>query len=528
MVQHSQSVAITLRKLRIEKDKSPENKKLLFGSLPRLKSLELAFEVCSKEEMEDVLGRILKPGEAPHLASLELEDDDVAVPLDSIDVPEPPSSLSSLSLDNLRLFFPKTSVLSHITHLSISLISLFETSAQVDWFYDLLGQMPNLLHLHVSEHLGSYNRESLDPSRTQVVALPNLQRFRFFGPSETYVYIVRRLHLSIPTTTYHQLTFTETPSFRRDVTGSLDEIISSILKDRARDESQSSNAYHVKFSLTTKPEDGGVDPYDQEAKSIRIVVLAAPRSVTGGSVDSSNIKSRTTTTAKLRPVLTIEYQSSCWEWAYCSDFPGELSKITDSLPADAIEKIHIRSNMPLKDYEYHYDRRETAKGTLPPKMMRPDQSFLKCPNVKTVHLEGLHPIEWMCDYLTLTTAEDDAATTPQQNATFSVFPHFANLILDAIDWTKESEIDEIFSSSRNVPPIMKSVAAVLEKRAVEYDGRCKVRRLEVIEGAPSVWMEKVEQKKWVDAEPDGEGGLVWDKEARCDWDDEWDWEEDWI
>lgn len=522
MIQHSHPSEITLKQIRIEKDKSPEAKKLLFDNLSRLRELGLTFQQCGEEEIVGVIGRIFRPGDAPHLVSLELENH--AYTADRVDVPEPPSSLTSLSLKDLRLSFPKTSILSHITDFSIS-FSLFETTAHVDWFCDILDRMPNLLHLHISDHSYSGNRKPLNPSRTQPITLPNLRRLRFFGPSQTYVYVLRRLRLSIPATTYHQLTFTESLSSsyheKGAATASLDEVISSTLKDRARDDT-SSSAYHVKFSMTTKEDHGsGIDPSDPEAFSIRIMILAAPCSGTD-TADCSYTKPESTIITEPVPVLTVEYQSSSWEWmsgpAY---FPRDLLKFTNLLPTDSIEEVHIRTNMPLKEYNYDSDR-ESAKSRSTSKVTVPVQGFLTCPNVKTLHLEGLRAIDWMCDYLTLT--RTPTTTTPTQ--TFSVFPNLANLTLHSIDWTKEREVHDIFNASEDIPPVMNSVASVLEKRATKLDGRSKIRRLEVIGGVPAAWIRKVEKGKWIDAGAGGDCGVVWDKNAYCDWDDEWDGEED--
>lgn len=69
---------------------------------------------------------------------------------------------------------------------------------------------------------------------------------------------------------------------------------------------------------------------------------------------------------------------------------------------------------------------------------------------------------------------------------------------------------------------------MLEKRATKFDGRSKVRRLEIIGGVTREWVRKVEEGKWVGAKADGDsgGGVKWNKEAYCGWDEGWDGEEE--
>lgn len=586
MLQHSHPAVIALRRVRIEKDKSPENRKLLFDNLVRLRSLGLTFYQCSAEGIQGLLGRIMKPGDAPHLVSLELETHACAA-VDYIDVPEaPPPSLSSLSLKDLRVSFPKNCVLKHITHLSLSFYPLFETSEHVSWFSDLLSRTPNLAHLHISDHSHSGPRRNLldpqgpctqpqpQPQPQPAITLPHLQRLSYFGPSQTYVYLLRHLHShlhladSIPptttttTTTYHQLTFTEPLTSygqdARDAEVALNKAITSVLEDRVRgdrirNENRDRNGnryryrnenvcYSVKFSMTTKEEDGGgYDPEDPEAFSIRIMVLATPRTL--NSSDSKlGCTTQTVTEPVLvpspspspspSPVLSIEYQSSSWEWMSGSSyFPSNLSKITDSLPSDAIEEIHIRTNMPLKDYDYDRDDCESGgrkagvrggvKAKEDAKAKAKAKGFLSCENVRTLRLEGLRAIDWMCDHLALLPPPSQNNNNNNNNATqtFPVFPHLTNLILHSISWTKESEVPEIFNASKDVPPVLDSVADVLEERAVKFGGRCRVGKVVVVGGVSGAWVRRVEKGGWV-----GEG-VVWDERVFCDWEDGWDGEE---
>lgn len=467
MLEHSRNALICLRKLRIGKDMKSErnsNKKLVFDNLLRLRQLGLVFHQCSAEEMERTLIRLFSSEDAPRLEALELESESVESV--DIEVPNPQPSLSSLTLVRLLVSFPRHSILDGVTQLSLEFDWLFETAAGVEWFYNTLKHMPNLLRLHIVDQSHRFNR--FNPTHTtQAISLPLLQCLSFFGISPAFVYISRCL--SLPPTTYYQLTFTELRASRdeeEEATAALDAVVSSILEARVQYDTNALK-YQVKFSLTTKFDDDVSDSFDPEVRSIRTMVLATPPELPRTSLESSNsaktpvFRGGTTFDAKASavPVLTIEQQSDSWEWQDgCFYFPGELSKITDALPAESVEEIHIRSNMPLKDpyddvddddsqTETDADESEPVKpANLDAKLRSRLRGFLRCENVKTLRLEGTHPIDWMCDYLKLTRTQDPNATanaedsepSPSHSQTFAVFPKLETLALVNVDWTKDT------------------------------------------------------------------------------------------
>ncbi|EIM88861.1 uncharacterized protein STEHIDRAFT_138034 [Stereum hirsutum FP-91666 SS1] len=518
MLQQSKESLITLRTIRIQNDKSEGNKKLVFENLPRLRCLALHFHQCSDDDMTRTISQLLSPGFASHLVSLELAIDISSANYQSLFVPHPPPSLASLTLTNLMLTFPPDSTtLSHITHLSLKFVPL------EDWFYDTLDRLPHLLRLDIANP--SEDDEPPPTSRTIPASLTELQQFSFHGFPSSYLSVM--LLLSLPPTTYHCLTF---PDYcGPDTIESIEETslygtISAILRKRTASDNNAFN-YRVKFSVTTNTEEGGggFNPSDPEARSTRTMILATPRPSL--SCNDATITAAECTTVDPIPVLTVEQQSRNWEWAYgTSKFAEGLSNLTESLPVDAVEELHIRSNMPLTiDHAVNDESDAESSATEVP-------HFLTFPNLRTLHLEGLGPLECVPDLLSLTRTvamdvepgqgSDDAESMRSQ--TFTAFPNLEKLVLSKVDWTKESEI-YTFSAEERVPPVLDSVASALKVRAQKYNGKHKLKHLVVIGGGiPKGWVKTVREEKWLSAV----GGVDWVAQERCEWDYDWDDDEE--
>lgn len=210
MLERSQTLPIILKTIRIERDKSEGNKRILFENLSRVRELGIKFEKSSDDQVKQVIGTILKEGEAPELMGLELESDS-SKPSVVVDLPCVPSSLSSLTLVQLQLSFLPASNLSNLTHFSITFSSLFNTDSSVNQFYSTLECMPNLTCLFISDDADEGRLQPPSPSSRSAdadgnprqISFPHLQHLRFTGDSSTYIYLLRYYVASSPMA-YHQ------------------------------------------------------------------------------------------------------------------------------------------------------------------------------------------------------------------------------------------------------------------------------------------------------------------------------------
>lgn len=161
-----------------------------------------------------------------------------------------------------------------------------------------------------------------------------------------------------------------------------------------------------------------------------------------------------------------------------------------------------------------------AESTTGTERSKPDLTgFLACSNLRTLHLEGLHPVEWMSDYISLMeqpVAEPGSGHVADElghSQTFAVFPNLEKLILSDLDLTRKSEVHGNDAKER-IPPVMTSIASALKARAQKLDGKHRLGQLEIIGGVSKRWVKKIEEEQWIQAQE----GVTWDRKAHCVWD----------
>lgn len=503
MLQQSGSALVTLRQVRFEKDKPERNKKLLFEHLHHIRRLGLAFYRCSAEEMTRTISRVFSPVEASALKALEIESDGDEIFVETTSS----SSLTSLTLTRAWLSFSPDLILDAITEFSLNDSGLFKDPDTADSFLYTLERMPNLQQLHIVDE----TTDLVQPSRTTPVSLLHLQTFRLTGFAQIYPYLLR--HITLPRTTNYHLTVTEPwGSSSRNAEKVFYQTLANTLKVRVAADTQT-YTYHVKFSVTGKETDEGFDPDDPEAKSIRIMVLAIPRA------------SATEEAAVPIPILTVEQQSRQWDWTAGSMyFPVHLSDITNAFPVDAVEEIHVRSNLPLEynsGYESGTESEEESdddgSAKPPPRKSKTTnpEGFLACSGVRTLHLEGSPPLEYMMDCGALTavtnlTGKPESSDHTQHPEGFAVFPKLERLVLEEIGWSLEDSMG-LVGIAEKMPPVLKSLSSALAARSAMFDGKYRLKQMEVIGGGPEEWIENIEKKEWIS------GGVNRSGEESYDW-----------
>lgn len=494
MLNHSSAARISL-KVCIEDDKFRGDEEGIFNNLHRTERLALHFDECSVEPTRDMNARILCAANLPYLDALEIAYNPSCWSTESATLPSIVSSLSSLSLVELLPCFPPDTIFTNLTELCISHPSLFDSTGVGGFDYRALERMPNLLRLCIRTAPWQYVVPP--PGTCTPVRLPNLQQLCFSGHIGPYLWL--STYFLTPSTTRRHLCLTESFFDDEEEENGLYDALYSALKAHAAD---GDHNYGVKFSLFVGQDVSANESY--LVPLVRILVYTirkqqAPPSTSSGS-NSAETGLALAEAATEQIVLSVE-QSVHIRAPSPTDlgdryFPVRLSRLTDALPTQAVQEIHIRSNIPFGQDDDEYDQEEDSDSTASDNSSSSyTTGFLACSGVRTLILEGACVLEWIPRHIDLTSQLDSDSNHVGQ---FRVFPHLETLMLCSTECSKMIE-DPEYDASEYIMPIVYWIDSVLETRAREFDGKYQLKRLKVTGGILKWWVRRMR-----------EGGVEWD------------------
>lgn len=211
MLKQSKQFSITLRGLRIVKDRSPETNKILDNNFHRIRELGLTFETCHLVTVIEWVARVLDAETAPLLKILKLCLERTADFFRGIPVPDVTLNPQSLTVMNCPLEFPTDRTQENLTSFRIDAPCHWlasRNSRKVTYLHRTLSVMPNLTQLHNSDRslvspYGSYSGHC--------VTLPYLETLHYTGIVVLCLHVLQLLKL--PPTTRFALRMTDSSDY---------------------------------------------------------------------------------------------------------------------------------------------------------------------------------------------------------------------------------------------------------------------------------------------------------------------------